>query len=280
MPCRRAQEEDDSEVDVANSQSTFKMLRSIQKSITSLEIKQQDATKAIANLNHKMNNIAASIPTKDDFAKTTENLTEKFMEELNSQNKRLETCNDRLDNLADGLSRLSVRTTELAKDKEDTEVNMARNFSVIEQEKTLLHSRITTLENKFNQLEKAQITSDKGNQQASMSTKLTQDLRDQKNVILEGLNEMQDEDVCDTAIKAINEIGFRIYENDINRAYRIGNFKGFDTWPRPIRLELVSERIRQRVIENRHKMPFSHTHYRVRISKDEPKETRRAEAIM
>ena len=104
--------------------------------------------------------------------------------------------------------------------------------------------------------------------------------RDMKNVILEGLNEDHDEDVYNTVICAIKELGISIFDNDINLAYRIGTFKGKNAWPRPIRVELVSAHARDVIWANRYRLDDSLTHYNVRVSRDEPKPVRKARALM
>ena len=91
---------------------------------------------------------------------------------------------------------------------------------------------------------------------------------------------MREEDVYDTVISTIREIGINIYNNDINLALRIGTYKGDNVWPRPIRVELVSTHVRNVVWQNRWKLEKSMSHYNVRISKDETREVRQARAIL
>ena len=81
-------------------------------------------------------------------------------------------------------------------------------------------------------------------------------------------------------IRVIGEMNMTIYENDINRAQRLGLFKGQDHWPRLIQVEMVSERIRNRIMEYRYWLQESPTLYNVKISLDEPKEARVNRAIL
>ena len=101
-----------------------------------------------------------------------------------------------------------------------------------------------------------------------------------KNIILEGLTENRREDVYETVIRTVQELGIRIYDNDINLAYRIGTYKGEDVWPRPIRVELISTHVRDIIWQNRRRLEESLSHYNVRISKDETKAVRKAKAVL
>ena len=254
--------EEESEVDVPRSPSTnnnlLTTLQDIRKSIKNLEEKQEQTTISLMNLQKQVKDAMDVSASKA---------------ELIEQGEKVLENTERINSLCDGLSSMSVRTVELKKHLQDTDMNMAKNFSKIEGEKMQILKRIEALEEKSNKIpcEKERVLNMDHEQ---MNDKKV------KNIILEGLNEITNEDVYDTTLRAIREIGINIYDNDINKAYRIGTFKGFDIWPRPIRVELVSERVRDKIMENRLHMANSPTHYRVRISNDEPKETRKARAIL
>ena len=255
--------DDDSEIDLPMPHTKppnnlAQILQDIQKSIKNLEEKQVETTTSITNLERQVREALDLAATKAEVNEQAERITENV---------------DKINSLCHGLSTLSVKVTETRKQLQDSDMNMARNLSKVEQEKVQILKRIEQLEEKV----------EKGNVAQEKLPKINQEYkRDEnvKNIILEGLNECDHEDVYDTTLGTMREIGINIFDNDINKAYRIGSFKGYDVWPRPIRVELVSERVRNKIMENRHFLLESPTHYRVRISNDEPKETRRARAIL
>ena len=255
----KSAQEDDSDLDSLKLPNNLtQALCSIQKSIQNLEQKQAETTASITKLEMHVKEAMNLAASKADVTELAGRISENV---------------DKINSLCDGMTTLSVKVTETHKQQQDSDMNMAKNLSKIEQEKVHILRRITHLEEK---MESAKNTEEK----PTKSTEATGQNEKVKNIILEGLNEIDREDVYDTVVRTMSEIGMNIYDNDINKAYRIGSFKGHDVWPRPIRVELVSERIRNKIMEHRHLLLESQTHYRVRVSIDEPKETRKARAIL
>ena len=92
-----------------------------------------------------------------------------------------------------------------------------------------------------------------------------------KSIIIKGLNKCAHEDIYPAVISTIKQTGLNIFENNIDLAYRIRSFKAFNTWPRPVRVTFVSERVKLHIMENRECMKNSANHYNVRLVKDKPK---------
>ena len=103
---------------------------------------------------------------------------------------------------------------------------------------------------------------------------------DNKNVVIEGLNEHPLEDLEGKVREMLHEIGITLSDADYNKMERLGKWSANRTWPRPIKLELMTSHKKAKIMASREYLGQTDDNYRVRVNSDEPKEKLVARAII
>ena len=263
--------ESEKENNDAQNRGVLGILTDIQARMTRMEEDGRDTKEKLEGIGNDMKSLKEENISKQDLSVALQEIKNTLQEDIKNQETRIEKNENQLELLTQGLNRTSVGLTDLKKKQNVVEEELLKFKSEVEAEKVKLNTKMAQLDNR---LEKMNITS------PNYIQKDDQREKDLKNLVLEGLVEDQGEDVYDVVIRAVKEIGINIFENDINVAYRIGSYKANAQWPRPIRVQLVSSRVREVLWSQRLEIRHSLTHYNVRISKDEPKEIRKARAIL
>ena len=243
------------------------ILIDIQNRMTRMELSSSNTAKKMGKIEEDMDKLHIKSLGKGDLREAMSELTDSLQKDLDRHRSRIQKNEDQLTLLTDGVNATNINLGKLIKEQKSMEDEILKHKERMEQEKDVMARRMTEMENSIKALREKE-------------SKVSQDRptadRDLKNLIFEGLNEIREEDVYDTVISTIRELGVNLYDNDINLAVRIGTYKGDNVWPRPIRVELVSTHVRNVIWQNRWKLENSMSHYNVRVSKDETKEVRQA----
>ena len=269
---------DDSELDLPKSnppENWYDILKDIQGSIANLTTQKEATAQEITQINQSLSNITLNMATKVELQTAIDGVTIAYRKDKVKLDQTLNEQQERLNILG---AELTANCDAHKNSMESFQRNASENklCQILDSEK--LHSRIDQLEAELKALKGLNTTPQPTASPNSEGSKTTHDTK--KSFIIEGLNESQNEDVYASVINTVREIGLNIFENDIDLAYRIGNFKGLDVRPRPVRVIMVSERVKLQITANREKLKNSNTHYNVRFVKDEPKEKRVARAIL
>ena len=95
-----------------------------------------------------------------------------------------------------------------------------------------------------------------------------------KSLILDGVREKQNESLRDIAWECIIDIGIPITQADIENVFRIGKPDKNRSRPRPIKLVLRDQTVRDQIFLFNARLRFSQIFKDVRINKEEPKDLR------
>ena len=95
-----------------------------------------------------------------------------------------------------------------------------------------------------------------------------------KSVILDGIREDQNESLRDIARDCINDIGIPITQADIENVFRIGKPDNSRSRPRPVKLVLGDQTVRDQIFHFKARLRFSELFKDIRINKEEPKDVR------
>ena len=99
-----------------------------------------------------------------------------------------------------------------------------------------------------------------------------------KNVIIEGLYEFPVENVEERAREVFDQIGVQLCEADYNKVQRLGTWSNAREWPPPIKVELLADHKKAKILATKDRLVGSDDYYRVTIKPDEPKQMRVARA--
>ena len=250
------------------SNEWMNILKDIQHRLTNIELDNSASSSKLESIEDDMKKLNKNSIGKENLLDVMNKFAASFKGDLKEQNVKIKQNKEQLTLLTDGLNATNQDLRSVKKDQAAWEEDILKYKVQAEHENVALSKKISELEDTIKEV-KAQTEQKNPNSD-----------KDNKNIILEGLNEIQGEDVYDTVIRAIKELKIIIFDNDINLAHRIGNFKSDHSWPRPIRVELVSTHVREVIWENRRLLENSPTHFNVRISRDETKEVRIARALL
>ena len=95
-----------------------------------------------------------------------------------------------------------------------------------------------------------------------------------RSVILDGVREEQNESLRDMAEDCINDIGIPITQADIENISRIGKPDKKRSRPRPVKLVLIDQTVRDQIFLFKARLRFSELYKDIRINKEEPKDIR------
>ena len=95
-----------------------------------------------------------------------------------------------------------------------------------------------------------------------------------RSIILDGIREDQNEILRDIANHCINDMGIPITQADIENVFRIGKFDRNRSRPRPVKLVLADQTVRDQIFLFKARLRFSEIYRDVRINKEEPKDIR------
>ena len=95
-----------------------------------------------------------------------------------------------------------------------------------------------------------------------------------RSVILDGINEDKNESLRDIVKECLNDIGIPLAQADIENVYRIGKPKKNRSRPRPVKLVLGNQTVRDQIFLFKARLRFSEVYKEVRINKEEPKDIR------
>ena len=253
------------------SKDLAETLKKIETSITNLTIQGEQTQSQITQINENMAKITTDIVSREELTNAISNVTDAYLKDKKTLEETLVGYRVNLDILGEEIKEGTVdykaKTSNL-----ELLINETKLTHLLHQEK--MTEKITQLEAEVQTLKNKQPNRDEIQPEKSLPAKTKPEQDTRKNIIIEGLNENPHEDIYQSVIETIKQTGLNIFENDIDLAYRIGSFKGLNSWPRPVRVTLVSERVKLHIMENRDKLQESFTHYNVRFVKDEPKEKR------
>ena len=207
---------------------------------------------------------------KENLSDVMKELSANLKWDIDQHGLKIKQNEDQLSLLTEGLNSTNQDLRKVKKNQSAWEEDILKYKVKMEQDKASMTRKLAEMEEMLKEIKSAKET--KGHD-VTMDNK-------SKNIILEGLNEVQEEDVYNTVIRTIKELNLNIFDNDINIAYRIGTYKSEYSWPRPIRVEFISTHVRDVIWENRRRLENSPTHYNVRISRDESKDVRIARALL
>ena len=95
-----------------------------------------------------------------------------------------------------------------------------------------------------------------------------------KNLVVDGVFENPNEDLAHIIGHMCHDIHAPIAPHEVIEAKRIGSYDAKRRWPRPVRVTFDTESTRMRIYENRNSLPNTRLFGNVRMSPDEPKDTR------
>ena len=101
-----------------------------------------------------------------------------------------------------------------------------------------------------------------------------------KNIIIEGLCEYPLENLEEVVFEMLNEIGIKMTESDYNKMVRLGRWNSAKNWPRPIKVELLTDHKKNKIYANRDNLKNTQDYYNVKINLDEPKLVRIGKAML
>ena len=270
----------DSEVDMpepakqTDESNVMSVLKDIQNKVANLTIQKEKTERDISQINQSLTDISLNMVSKQELNAAIGGVTDTYLKDKDKLDQTLQEFTTRLDLVGTEFKETSQVQNEKMRNLE-LSINDTKLVQIVDLER--MKEKIHQLETEVKDLKEAKKTNlaekgEKGQKEQHQDSR--------KSLIMEGLTECPQEDIYDVVINTIRQIGMNIFENDIDLAYRIGKFRGFDTWPRPVRVLLVSERVKLHIMENREEIKLSQTHYNVRFLKDEPKEKRVARAIL
>ena len=264
----------DSEVDVAKTEDKIPdylmgVLKDIQDKIANLTVQKEKSEKDISQINQNLEAISQNIVLRPELEAAIGKVSDHYMKDKIKLNQTLQEHNTRLDLIGSELKEVVDAQQEKIKSL-DLSINDTKLLHIMDMDK--ISEKISQLETEVKVLRDVKTQNPIENVNKERDTK--------KSIITEGLNECAHEDIYAAVISTIKQIGLNIFENDIDLTYWIGSFKGFNIWPRPVRVTFVSERVKLHIMENRECMKNSTTHYNVRLVKDEPKDVRVSRAIL
>ena len=95
-----------------------------------------------------------------------------------------------------------------------------------------------------------------------------------RSVILDGIREEQNESLRDIVKDCITDIGIPITQADIENIFRIGKPDKRKSRPRPVKLILIDQTVRDQIFLFKARLRFSELYKDIRINKEEPKDVR------
>ena len=257
-------------------ESTVEMFKKLEASIANLTLQGEQSKNEIAQINVNIAKISANMVSPEELKAAINDVTEAYVQDKKTMDEALKSQKLNLDIIQEDLRESVVVHKKKASDLE-LMINEAKLTQLLHQEK--MSDKLSQLENEMQHL-KNRTTKEKDIPQNTQASRENRDHDTKKSIIIEGLSEYPNEDIYQSVIVTIKQVGLKVFENDIDLAYRIGAFKGPDAWPRPVRVILVSERVKLHIMENREMLQNSQTHFNVRLVRDEPKEKRVARAIL
>ena len=78
----------------------------------------------------------------------------------------------------------------------------------------------------------------------------------------------------------MEEIGIALTDADYNKMERLGKWSAQRSWPRPIKVELMTSHKKAKILASSEHLVQTNDFYRVRLNQDEPKEVRVARAMV
>ena len=99
-----------------------------------------------------------------------------------------------------------------------------------------------------------------------------------RNIVIDGLEERQYEDLFDTTKEIAKELGIPLARKDFNNAFRLGSYTKNRRRPRPVMLSLVSEQKRNEIMDAKAQLPTTRHYRNIQMNADEDKDVRIAKA--
>ena len=99
-----------------------------------------------------------------------------------------------------------------------------------------------------------------------------------KSVIIEGLYEFPLENLEERVAEVMDQIGVVLHEADYNKIERLGSWNQERSWPRPIKIELMAEHKKAKILAAKDHLANTADFYRISIKPDEAKHIRVARA--
>ena len=93
-------------------------------------------------------------------------------------------------------------------------------------------------------------------------------------LIIDGIHETRGENLGEIILHCINDIGVKLAHDDIEEVFRIGKRDTSRQWPRPIKLVLKDQLIRDQIFIFKARLRFSHVFKNVRVNKEQRKDVR------
>ena len=256
--------------------------------------------------------------TKEDIENIVEKAQEGLNQQIQKFARDIESCNRRIEKLEDDKEGHTRKMYEITKDVQELKIDMAlrRNAEKKTRERcTSLEGlnckeKLEELKLSLDQIQSAESSYDKlqqkideldtrmtklkttvkeivGNpnkatpEQNEQKTKKGRGIPDhvrRKNIVIDGLDERQYEDLFDTAKAIAEELDISLSRKEINNAFRMGTYTKNRKRPRPVMLTLASEQKRNEIMNAKKQLPSTRHYRNIQMNADEDKEVRIAKA--